>query len=125
MTLCALIIVMDMVNAWIIHATATLASMTTAGQHMLPVAQTGEIKAILSVGHFNITSRKALKAMLKEEKDMSALIVGFTSINCHRCIAVEYHYDQFLKDLDLSGGGLEVETSQTRKGQASKKVCIW
>jgi hypothetical protein len=57
----------------------------------------------------------------KQSKDMAALVLGFSSPNCHRCITVENEYDELLSQL-VEDGGVKVMGSEVKsKGKASGK----
>ena len=79
-----------------------------------------DIIPILGAGHFNLTSKKALKTMLDGGKGIAAVILGFTSPDCHRCITAEYQYDTFLKDIEKSGGGIEAISASKGSGKREK-----
>ena len=91
------------------------------GTTYAPDGGDGEIKPILSVGHFNLTSRSALKTMVNI-RDISALIVGFL-----RSIAIDASLLSIsmsvLKDLEVSGGGLELQTYGKKKGRRRRGSC--
>lgn len=79
------------------------------GQNLVP---------ILHAGHFNVTSKKELNGLLKKPgSDVAALVLGFSSATCHRCIVVENEYDAMLKQID-EDDGIAV-TSYGKGGRAS------
>jgi hypothetical protein len=57
-----------------------------------------EVVPILSAGHYNISSRKALNKLKAKH---GVVLVGFSSPACHRCITAENEY------VKLSGRLLE------------------
>jgi hypothetical protein len=59
-----------------------------------------EILPILSAGHFNVTKKNFTKAISKHK----LLLVGFSSHDCHKCIAMENEYrvlSSKLKDMKI------------------------
>lgn len=77
-----------------------------------------ELIPILHAGHLNVTSKKELSGLLKKQSsDVAAVVLGFSSPNCHRCIVVENEYDAMLKQIDRDEG--IAVTNYGKNGKAS------
>ena len=71
----------------------------------------------LTRGTFERHVEEELSGLLKKRVDVAAVVLGFSSPNCHRCIVVENEYDAMLKQIDRDEG--IAVTNYGKNGKAS------
>lgn len=80
------------------------------------VTDVNHIIPILGAGHFNVTRQNYTQTVVKHKQ----LLVGFSSYNCHKCIAIENEYEKIAEDLRNLGISFARGNMDKMKGIAAE-----